>query len=433
MAISFPDFKRISFDEANPFLVGAERGQKLTQNQMQFPQDLYSKILSNQIAQVQSKYAQPKAEADIGLTGAQTGLSGAQTRGANVTSDTNAMKLEYLKKALGMSGGGSPQAESGSQQSGTEFGAVNQATPEEVHAQVERNEGQMPKGNTQTPTPASNNSFYGIETPKPTHDDIANKMMLGIDTFGPKMQNAKAQQENQYGLYQKDLADSIQEANAANNMNQAIGVFNNAMNASNYKGSRLGHLPSSGVKSMLIPGNLGAEQIADRAALQMLPAAIETLKDAMGNAKFSNLDMTMASQMKFDRTMDDETRATQTKWVNGVNDRMQERSKLLATLANPSSGAKNSDANLLWSTYQQQFPLISKDGQTFNDQNLGNWPLYTTPKAIASIKSTGTYTPSASERNSYMMQIPDGNGGYKIMPVKKGRVESAFKKGAKPV
>ena len=56
---------------------------------------------------------------------------------------------------------------------------------------------------------------------------------------------------------------------------------------------------------------MSPEQEADRAALQMLPSAIETLKDSMGSSRFSNLDMNMASKMKFDRTMNDDARKVQ--------------------------------------------------------------------------------------------------------------------------
>jgi len=98
MPIQFPDFNRISFDEANPLLTGMSRGQQLMQNFMQFPQELRAKMWANQIAQVQAQYAQPMAEqgllqakqkteydpkiweSEIGLRGAQTGLTNQQSK-----------------------------------------------------------------------------------------------------------------------------------------------------------------------------------------------------------------------------------------------------------------------------------------------------------------------------------------------------------------
>lgn len=451
MAIQYPNIHWRTFDESNPLLVGMERGQALGQSAMMFPKKMQEQDLLNAIKSVQAKYAEPKAEqelqketlenkwyepnikSEIGLRGAQAGLAGqqskyygknveseiglrnAQTQAAQAESGMNKLKLQYMQHMLsgqgagGGAGGGNytpwENGGAGGQAGSAQGGAPQQAAPTQ--------------------------SVYGIDTPQPTQTDIVNKMLLGVDTYGPKAENAKKQQQDQYEQFQKGLAESVQEAQAANNMNQAISVFNNAMDKSFYKGSRLGHLGSSGLLSP--PGNLDPEQTADRAALQMLPAAITTLKDAMGQSKFSNLDMNMATKMKFDRTMNDDTRAVQSQWVNGVNDRMQEKSKFLKTVANPQSGLTKTDADMLWTAYQQEFPLISQDGKTFQGSNLGNWPLYTTPKAIASIKQTGTYRPSKSERNVFMMQVPDGKGGYVIAPVKKGRVESAFSKGARPV
>lgn len=465
MPIQFPDFQRISFDEANPWLVGAERGQKYMQSAMQFPQDLQSKILANQIAQVQAKYAEPMAaqgltkakqenewnpkiwQSEIGLRGAQTGLTNqqsqwygkktasdialqnAQTQQASIEAQQNQLKLNYLKaqlgNAAGTGGGNAPMGEGGGI-GGYPIQGGGSAQPMPGGAGAAAPQAQA--GQQQQP---AQSTIYGIQTPQLTQTDIFNKMMLGMDTFTPKMQNAKAQQQDQYTQYQKTIAQSIQEANAANQMNQAISVFNHAMDGSFYKGSRLGHAPSSGMLSP--PGDLSPEQTADRSAMQMLPAAIETLKDAMGTARFSNLDMNMAGKMKFDRTMTDDARATQTQWVNGVNDRIMEKSKFYSSLGNPQSGAKKTDSDLLWAAYQQDFPLISSDGKAFQGSNLGNWPLYTTPKAIASIQATGTYSPSKSEKNVFMMNVPDGHGGYVQMPIKKGKVESAFRKGAKPL
>lgn len=435
MPIQFPDFNRISFDEANPYLTGVGKGQDMMQKFLQFPQELQKQILANQIASVNAKYAEPMAKGNltklnlenewtpklnqstIGLQGAQAGQAGAQakylgseTSGKNIENEQSALILNMLKKSIGEQ----QASRNGAQSSPSMSGQVGQPQQQGIQS----------SNQTQQPF---NNSIYGIETPPVTPDDIINKKVFGIDTYTPKKTNAQQQQQSQFKSYQDALVQSIKDANSANSMNQAISVFNNAMDNSTAKGSRWGNLPSSGLWKL--PGDFSQEQIADRAALQMVPAAIETLKDSMGSSRFSNLDMQMATKMKFDRTMDDDTRKTQTNWINGVNERMKENSKFLSTLANPQSGAKKTDADLLWAAYQQDFPLISSDGRTFKGSNLGNWPLYTTPRAIASIKATGSYTPTKSEMNTFMMKYPDG----KVLPVKKGGVENAFKKGARPL
>lgn len=446
MALQLPDFKRISFDEANPFLTGFGKGQNLVQSNTKFPVDLQQAILNNKLKGQEFEWNPKIWESNIGLQGAQAGL-------AQSTTGMNNLKLNYLRQILSGQGGGSQgssQGVGGGSDSGYSYDSngnnvvASQADIDNVAQNGNASGAGLNAGAVANPSAksigagsgqqqvAQGQSFYGVEIPQPTQSDILNGQLLGIDTFGARRDNAKSQIQDQYTQYQEGIKDAIQEANAATNLNQAMSVFNNAMDKSLYKGQRFGHVESSGYFSPPFQ-DMSPEQEADRAALQMMPAAIETLKGAMGNARFSNLDMSMASKMKFDRTMNDETRRLQTQWVGGVNNRMQERAKFMQMMGNPRSGAMKSQADQLWAQYQQDFPLISKDGKTFQGSNLGNWPLYTTPKAIAAIKANGTYTPSAGEKNVFMMQVPDGHGGYQVMPIKKGKVESAFKKGARPL
>jgi hypothetical protein len=422
-------------------------GQQFGQSQRMFPEKLQEAQLLNALKQVQAKYAEPMAQqnllkaqqynemykpdiqSQIGLRGAQAGKLGKETEwydreaaakiaeqqalagmhGADA--QKTALIVNELKKRLG--------------QQGQDIGgqaAQGQAAQGQAQAQS-----QVPSSSTAQQT----SSMYGIDTPALTNDDIINKMVFGTDTYQPKIENAKKQQEDQYNTFNKKLLTSVKGANAANNLDQAISVFNNAMDRSTYKGSRLGNVPSSG---WLTPpfSNMSPEQEADRASAQMLPDAIATLKASMGAAQFSNLDMMQAGKMKFDRTMDDDARQLQTKWVNAVNSRSKEEAKFYQVLSDPHMGVTAQQADMLWRSYQDNMPLIGKDSKgndTVNFDNLGNWPLYTTPKAINSIKSNGVYTPSPSEKNTYMMKYPDG----KILPVKKGQLEIAFQKGARPL
>ena len=422
MAIDFPQFNRISFDEANPYITGLGKGQDLAQKFMMFPQDLQSKMLANQIAKVQAQYAKPMAEqglikqqqenkynpqrwqsqmdlqhAQTGRIGKETdwydqeakariGLQQAETQGKTVDAEMNKLKLDYLRQLSAPMG-----------------------------------EGQGGR------TPS--NTVYGIETPKLTHEDIANKMFLGTDTFSPRMQNAKQQQQDQYGQYQKETASAIQEANSAQKAKQVLSMFNNAMNHAYYKGPTLGNMPSSGWKTAFVKGDLKNEQIADNAIANLLPGAITELREAMKTGQFSVADLNASSQMKVSRTMSDAARANQTAWLNGVYSRFDEKAKFYTSMGNPQSGAKKIDADMLWEQYQQQFPLINEKGNEYQGQNIGNWPLFTTPKAIASVQQTGSYKPSSAERNTFMMKLPSGE----IVPIKKGSVENAFRKGARPV
>lgn len=457
MALQLPNFKRISFDEANPMLVGMERGQKLGQSFASFPQELKAKILANKIAEAQAKYAEPMAaaglktaqqhnmydpriwESEIGLRGATSGKLSTETK-------MNNLKMDYLAKVLrgqqggtqsggGFGGGPSPgmgqAGYGGNEQPGMGVGgggASGQMQGNDAETGMQGAGGGGYGGTMGQAASRPQPTVYGIPTPTPTPDDIANQMLLGIDTFTPRRENAKLQQEDQYKQHQESLANSIKAANGATAFNQALGMFNNAMDRSTYKGSALGNIPSAGIVTAGL-GNVSAEQQADRAAMNMLPSAIETLKDSMGQARFSNLDMGMAAKMKFDRTMDDKTRALQTQWIGAVHHRMQEKSKFLSLVSNPQSGLTNNQAEQLWQSYQEDLPLISQDGAKVKNSNLDKWWFYTTPKAVESLKKTGSYHISKAELDTIPMRLPNNS----VYPIKKSMFAKAFKDGARPL
>lgn len=478
MPIQFPEYQRMSFDEANPMLVGMARGQNLMHNFLQFPQDLRSKVLANQIAQVQAKYAEPNAvealqsaklqniwnpkiwQSEIGLRGAQAGklgqetawygreagartaLQNAQAQQAAIEASMNQLKMNYLKQMLGNQGS-QPSASQGMGQGGSAPQSpmnspqmqpgmnVAQAT---MAAQGQEPMAQeSPMSVTQSAPVSPNNQAYGIPTPQPAQQDIVNSMMLGIDTFSPRQKQAYEQQQQQKAQYTKQIAESVNNANQALKAKQALAVFNQAMDAmgdEGLKGPFWGTSPSSGWRTGLHPfHDYENEQQADWAQANLLPGAMAQIKEAMGTARFSNMDMQASQKLKVDRAMTDQARKVATAFINGVSDRMAEQAKFYGALGNPQAGAEKNIADLAWQNYQEQFPLMSNDGKNFQGQNLGNWPLYTTPRAIASLKATGTYKPTAAERNTFMMMYPDG----KVRPVKKGGVETAFRKGARPL
>jgi hypothetical protein len=287
----------------------------------------------------------------------------------------------------------------------------------------QQNKGNKQNNNLSNNSQPQENSPYGIETPTPTREDIVNKNLYGLDTYTPKLKNAKEEQIDQYKQYQQVISSLAAQSNAANETKQLVSLYNANMDKSFYRGSRLGGLQSSGFFRM--PGDMSPEQSVDRISSLMVVPSVARLRDAMGSARFSNLDMNMASQGTLDRTLDDDARKLKSAWINGVSERISEQAKFYNKLGNPNMGVKKTDADILWSQYQNDFPLISQDGNKFMGENLGKWALYTTPKAIESIKRTGSYSPSASEAKVTMMQYPDGT----VLPVARGKVETAIKLG----
>lgn len=448
MALQLPNWERMSFAEANPLLTGMQAGQQLAKA----PFDIQSMLIANQLnqlqaqkaqklmpfvepmaqqelqkAQLENKYYAPNIQSEIGLRNAQAGLAGQQSKyyGANIQSEMDLRKAQ-TQEANALAGKYGIEAQQqalfnkilqnrfqpGQKSSAT--GGIEGSSVTQTGAQV----------GGQAAAPVS--TTYGIQNPELTNDDIINQKVFGIDTYNSKQQKFKEQVLDQYKEFNKGMTESIKAADAAMGMQQAMNVFNNAMNRSTYKGATLGEIPSSGWKTALIPGDLSPEQEADRAANQMLPEAIATLRNAMGTARFSNLDMNMSRTLKFDRTLNDQTRSTMTSWITAVNDRMKEKARFESVMNNPNSGVTKQEADMLWQDYQNNFPLINSAGDTVQRSNLGNWPLYTTPKAIDSLKRTGSYTPSGREKGTFMMKLPNGE----MVPIKKGKVEAAIKKGA---
>ena len=270
------------------------------------------------------------------------------------------------------------------------------------------------------------NSAYGITVPTLTKEDIKNKVYFGMDTFSDKQKKAEERISEEKKKFDDLIADSVSKANTATKTKQALTMFNDAMNRSFYRGPSLGSAPSSGFASTFVPSmpfgqGLAPEQEADYAANQLLPGAIAQLTENMHVYRFSNLDMNMSQKFKFYRGMDDKTRELGTNWVNATESRMEEKPKF-ATALNRKVDANT--AELLWTNYQQNQSLVSKDGKRILNGNLNKWPIYTTPAAIESVRTTGSYTPSKAMLDAVWMKLPDNT----IIPVKPNKVKEAIVK-----
>lgn len=429
MPIQFPNFDRISFEEANPWIKGALAGNQL----MQAPLDLRAKLLENKLNKVKAQYAEPMAkqqlqkailenkyyapdiESQMSLRKAEAGKLGKETSWYDREAQARIQEAQAL---AGMHGVEARQAALFNKILENRFqpGSKESPTGQTIGSGVS-------ESNMSTP---SKDTTYGIKNPTLSNDDIINKKVFGLDTYSQKQEMFKTQVVKQADEYNNSLTEAVKAAQGANKLKQALNVFNNAMNRSYYTGARLGSLPSTGWQTALMPGDLSPEQEADRAANQMLPDAIETLRSAMGSVRWSNLDNRMAQTLKFDRSLSKQSRATMTAWTNAAADRLSEYGKFLSVMNNPNTGLTAQQSKALFEQYQENFPLINEKGDTVLRKNLNKWPLYITPKAIETFKRTGSYVPSDAEKNSFMMKLPNGQ----IVPIKSGKVESALKKGA---
>jgi len=207
MPIQFPDFQRISFDEANPLLVGAERGQKFMQSAIQFPQDMQAKMLANQIAQAQAKYAEPMAKegltaaqqqnqwnpkiwgSEIGLRGAQATNLGAETR-----------KTNYLLSHPGFMGGEETKLLEALHQMGLLNNQYQQPQQQQQPQQPMQQQPQAPMGQGgYTPMPQQAPLGQGGFTPIPGNPQ-AEQMQQRAQTVAQAGQIAQAVQRQQQAM-----------------------------------------------------------------------------------------------------------------------------------------------------------------------------------------------------------------------------------------
>lgn len=80
MAIGPMSFRRIGFEEANPFMQGALKSQEIAKNALMTPQELQAAMLANMIAKAQAQYAEPTAKAEMEYKQAQTPYLQSQTQ-----------------------------------------------------------------------------------------------------------------------------------------------------------------------------------------------------------------------------------------------------------------------------------------------------------------------------------------------------------------
>ena len=451
-------------------ITALSKGMDLGQNARLYPQQLRAAQLTNQLAQIKNQYAQPMAQQDllkaqlanqyygqniqsqIGLRNAQQqeamqqaqwlgpqaqaeiGLQGANAQSLQTTNRMNQLKLAYLQQALGMgapsAGPDNPTFNPGSMNSTQPYSQYQGSDSNDQDTQQNSDQQIPQQPYQQQAQQPSQNSMYGIETPQMTPEDIKNNMLFGSNSYQAKLENAKAQQQDQYKLYQKDMEDATAAANELNQMNQLYHVFNNAMDKSTYKGQILGYYPSSGIWSE--GGNLAPEQIADQASALMTPSKMGLLTEAMKKGSFTNKDMEVAKKLAASRTMNDDTRKFQSDFFGGSAQRMNERAKFVNLMQNPYMNVKNQDMNALWANYQRDFPMIDDNGK-FAERNMNKWAYYATPQAIQSIQRTGNYTPSKQTLKTEMMSFPPDlhHASWWVAPVPQNRIAHAIRRGAK--
>lgn len=399
MAIGVASFPVLSPAQADPI------GEGLTAGILAHLRALEAQRLSQQMP-----YVAPQAAAQVGLTQAQIPVTQAQA--ALIRAQTGAVPSEIALR----------QAQAGlfgvdAQQKGLLLGLLREYIGQNGNVSSSSNpmmnggsnsyanqsQNQLlPNKDGSSPSigsPSGNgNSAYGVTLPQMQPQDVINKMLFGVDTFSTKQQLAAQQIQDQY---QKSIADTTsanQAAQAANNMNQLMQQYNNL---SGKFGSETG--PIIG----LLPAITTNSQNLQNIVTQMQTSGIQQLRSAMGNSRFSNLDMSVASNKVPVRKLTGEAGKFYTNWLSAVNNRMIDQSKFMNLLSQPNAGATDKDRSALWTAYQKNNPISNAKGDKVNT-NFDNINDYVTPQAIATVRATGTFKPvnSINSQNQNSIILP---------------------------
>jgi len=351
--------------------------------------------LQNKHDQIINKYLPQSEEARIGNTEANTGYTNQQSKyyGRNIESEMalraaqvqQAERETNFKKAMQDAYFSQPQSSSNVQVSPGNGLPPYAQNMQNSLAQQPNTSGitepflqiaQMHKANESTP--------YGIQIPQPTSKDLASKMLFNIDTYGDTRKQAIDQIKEERDKYSKKSQGIDNELAASNKHGQLLDRYNQLMDDTFLSGP-------FGSKVKIPTAHRQEIQALSR---DMILSGIEELKNAMGSARFSNLDLQTATARKPDISWTPEARHEYTERFKAFNERLNEHARFNQLASNPSTGISSNMADRLWSAYQKHHPIVA-DAKTLalNKYKPNNWARYLTPEAINAIKETGDYNP----------------------------------------
>lgn len=421
MPIQFPDFQRISFDEANPWLVGAERGQKFSQSAIQFPQDMRAKILANQIAAVNAKYAEPNAQAalttaqqhnifdpriwnsEIGLRGAQAGLMGQQSKyyGQDIQSQIAARNAEanrtrfltqnpqyispegmLISQAIGNQQNPqqqqmqSPQAGKQSNQGIQQTGGYNDASS---HVGVQQSALNLPPMQPSSPqySPMQYSqealAFNPPQLPSPTGNPSLDNLYYKKFGMSPIAQTQLDLSKALSEKYQSQIIDRNKEFNT-----QAIVANQSTLDAHKF-------LDALERSVSLERGALGGAAPAISDAAQELDAygnnmASSAARLFQGKNAIHSSDIALAQSAKANRKQNANVSFDLANGVIAKNDRLKEQQQFYAQ--GSQLGLKPEILDAMWSKYETERPYINPETKMPNDSYKGTWHDYLNPEAV---------------------------------------------------
>lgn len=232
--------------------------------------------------------------------------------------------------------------------------------------------------NVQKNSPITNTSQY-------TGTPLQNFAYFGstVDPFLLKQMQAQAEETGKSNVqnWNETFKDAQKDVSNMNSMINNLNQFKSNYAQSYYKGTALGRIPSSGLETALIPGNLGVERSADNAANQL---AADVGKTKLGG-QITNQKLKFLMSLKPSRDMTPETVQTISDSLMMFARRGQELPQFMNAAYN--MGIDSKTAQTLWDEYNVQRPLFDYYNNTPYTQFQGSWQDFLTPDAIQSAKS----------------------------------------------
>ena len=431
MAIQFPQFNRISFDEANPFLTG-----------MQKTQDLRTALINNQINQAKAQYALPMAEQDlqkaklinefypqlqkslIGLQGAEAGLAGSEasknqfmTANPQYISPEGALMTLALNKQRGVSGGGSystsqPTIQPGLQGQATQGigdssgysydknGNNIVASPQEVNdilnrhsqsntvsqlsssiANAQQNQGQ-PLQSQYSPDAFA---FNPPNLPSPTGNQTADNMYFKHYGMSPVVQAQLELSKTQAQKYQDQNIERNKQFN-----NEAQFANQSTIDAHKF-------LDALDRSTSLERGAIGGKGPAVRDAAQEMDAygnnmaASATKLFDEGRAVHKS-DIELQQSAKPNRKQNKDVSFDLAQGVIAKNDRLKERQQFYAQ--GTQLGLKPEIMDAMFNRFETERPYIDPITKIPNDSYKGTSKDYLKPEAVNAFLNGSTYNPA---------------------------------------
>jgi hypothetical protein len=420
MAIQFPDFQRISYDEANPLFKGMNQGQQFMQNLLQFPQDLQSKILANEISKVQAKYAEPNAQAflktaqqhnqfdpriwesEIGLRGAQAGLAGSEaqknrflTKNPQYISPEGMLMTQAIEQQQRMA---QQQAQQGQgqqqppqiqmpQNMGGQMGGGGQSPAASIG---NSSPGAQPQGGGQQPAIQQPLGAQGAQYSQTQYhpDALAfNPPSLQSPTGNPALDNLYYKKFGMSPVVQTQLdlskaqAEKYQQQNIERNKefnNQSVFANESTLNAHKF-------LDALDRSSSLERGYLGGKSPAVTNAAQEMETyganmAAAATKLFQGDNAVHAADIELQQMAKPNRKQNADVSFDLAQGVIAKNDRLKEKQQFYSQ--GTQLGLKPEIMDSMWNKYETDRPYIDADTKMPNDAYKGSFRDYLNPEAV---------------------------------------------------